>query len=147
MEPVSRRQSARKSCMNTGNAERIFHPLFKSCISTCGKRRSDVDADKTSVFEVVIDSLELGRFRQAPHPIRQVRRRPTYPSHVLPAPRSYRSQLSIPALQIQKSTLRICTNDTVSRYKVEYREMTPSPLLPIAKTYHLQSLTTHYLLA
>lgn len=54
----------------------------KSRVSICGEMRSDVDANKTSVFEVVIDSLELGRFRQASHPIRQVRRRPTYPSHV-----------------------------------------------------------------
>lgn len=51
-------------------------------VSTYGKRRGDIDADKTLELEVVIDSSELGRFRQAPHPIRQVRRRPTYPSHV-----------------------------------------------------------------
>jgi len=60
----------------------MFPPLFKSRVSICGEMRSDVDANKTLVLEVVIDSSELGRFRQAPHPIRQVRRRPTYPSHV-----------------------------------------------------------------
>lgn len=81
-KPVFRRRSARQSCTNTWSEEPMLPLLLKSCISTCGKRRSDVDADKTSVFEVVIDSLELGRFRQASHPIRQVRRRPTYPSHV-----------------------------------------------------------------
>lgn len=41
----------------------MFPPLFKSRVSICGEMRSDVDANKTLVLEVVIDSSELGRFR------------------------------------------------------------------------------------